>query len=165
MLSKVVRIFIIAAGLVSAQTFNARITGTINDAAGGLVPSATVTAKQVDTNVEKKTTTGESGSYDIPLLLPGTYEVRVEAPDVRYVLDIANEHFPDVSLTTEDVISSWAGLRPLIADPDGKPSEISRSHQIDNPEPGWWDVAGGKLTTYRLMAEQTVDHIVKWLNG
>src|SRR5262249_50325630 len=39
-----------------------------------------------------------------------------------------------------------------------------RSHQIRNPEPGWWDVAGGKLTTYRLMAEQTVDAIVKWLN-
>src|SRR6266481_4268265 len=91
-------------------------------------------------------------------------DVRVEAAEVRYVLDIANEHFPDVSLTTEDVISSWAGLRPLIADPDGKPSEISRSHQIDNPEPGWWDVAGGKLTTYRLMAEQTIDRIVKWLN-
>jgi len=90
-------------------------------------------------------------------------DVRVEGADVRYILDIANQHFPDVSLTTQDVISSWAGLRPLIADPDGKPSEISRSHQIDNPELGWWDVAGGKLTTYRLMAEQTVDQIVKWL--
>jgi len=91
-------------------------------------------------------------------------DVRVEAADVRYVLDIANQHFPDVSLTMKDVISSWAGLRPLIADPHGKPSEISRSHQIDHPEPGWWDVAGGKLTTYRLMAEQTVDQIVKWLS-
>lgn len=90
-------------------------------------------------------------------------DVRVEGADIRYVLDIANQHFPDASLTREDVISSWAGLRPLIADPHGKPSEISRSHQIDNPEPGWWDVAGGKLTTYRLMAEQTVDQIVKTL--
>jgi glycerol-3-phosphate dehydrogenase len=91
-------------------------------------------------------------------------DVRVEAADVRYVLQIANQHFPQASLTVNDVISSWAGLRPLIADPHGKPSEISRSHQIDNPEPGWWDVAGGKLTTYRLMAEQTVDRIVKWVN-
>jgi glycerol-3-phosphate dehydrogenase len=92
-------------------------------------------------------------------------DVRVEAADVRYVLDIANQHFPDVSLRTKDVIGSWAGLRPLIADPHGKPSDISRSHQIDNPETGWWDVAGGKLTTYRLMAEQTVDQIVKWLSA
>ncbi len=92
-------------------------------------------------------------------------DVRVEAGEVQYVLDIANSHFPEVSLTAKDVISSWAGLRPLIADPNGKPSDISRSHQIDNPEPAWWDVAGGKLTTYRLMAEQTVDGIVKWLNS
>jgi glycerol-3-phosphate dehydrogenase len=52
-------------------------------------------------------------------------------------------------------------LRPLIADPNGKPSDISRSHQIQNPEPGWWDVAGGKLTTYRLMAEETVDQVIR----
>jgi glycerol-3-phosphate dehydrogenase len=90
--------------------------------------------------------------------------VRVEAAEVRYLLDIANRHFPDASLTVKEVIGSWAGLRPLIADPNGKPSDISRSHQIRNPEPGWWDVAGGKLTTYRLMAEQTVNGIVKWLN-
>lgn len=90
-------------------------------------------------------------------------DVRVDAADVRYVLDIANQHFPDAALRGKDVISSWAGLRPLIADSHGRPSDISRSHQIRNPEPGWWDVAGGKLTTYRLMAEQTVDGIVKWL--
>jgi len=63
------------------------------------------------------------------------------------------------------VISAWAGLRPLVADPSGKPSDISRAHEIHNPEPGWWDVAGGKLTTYRLMGEQTVDQIVTWLQG
>jgi glycerol-3-phosphate dehydrogenase len=101
------------------------------------------------------TDTDYSGSLD---------DVRVNAADVRYVLEIANQHFPDALLTATDVISSWAGLRPLIADPNGKPSDVSRSHQIDNPEPGWWDVAGGKLTTHRLMAEQTVDGIVKWLN-
>ena len=54
----------------------------------------------------------------------------------------------------DDILSSWAGLRPLVADPNGKPSDISRSHEIHNPQAGWWDVAGGKLTTYRLMAEQ-----------
>src|SRR5262249_56321913 len=50
-------------------------------------------------------------------------DVRVEAADVRYVLDIANHHFPEASLCVKDVISSWAGLRPLIADPRGNPSE------------------------------------------
>jgi glycerol-3-phosphate dehydrogenase len=86
--------------------------------------------------------------------------VTANAADLSYVLQITNQFFPAARLTHADVISVWAGLRPLIADPNGKPSDISRSHQIRNPEPGWWDVAGGKLTTYRLMAEQTVDRIV-----
>src|SRR5881398_3193019 len=67
-------------------------------------------------------------------------------------------------LSTLDVISTWAGLRPLIADSHNKPSDISRRHQIQMTEPGWFDVAGGKLTTYRLMAEQTVDMIVDHTN-
>jgi len=87
-------------------------------------------------------------------------EVRSDRTDFEYVLRIANYFFPNASLGLKDVISSWAGLRPLVADPNGNPSEISRSHEIDNPEPGWWDVSGGKLTTYRLMAEQTVDKVV-----
>lgn len=91
--------------------------------------------------------------------------VRTEPEDVRYVLEIVNRSFPPAALTAADVISSWAGLRPLIADPSGKPSDISRAHEIRTPAPGWWDVAGGKLTTYRLMAEQTVDGIERVLRG
>lgn len=91
--------------------------------------------------------------------------VLADSKDITYVLKVANEFFPQAKLADGDVISSWAGLRPLIADPNGKPSDISRSHQIKMPEPFWWDVAGGKLTTYRLMAEQTVDAIAKKLGG
>jgi len=87
--------------------------------------------------------------------------VAVYSEEVDYVLKVANRFFPKVKLTGADVVSSWAGLRPLLADPNGRPSDISRSHKITNPEPGWWDVAGGKLTTYRLMAEETLDRIVK----
>ncbi len=89
--------------------------------------------------------------------------VTASTEDVSYVLQITNQFFPNAKLSAVDVISTWAGLRPLIADPDGKPSDISRGHVIRSPEPCWWDVAGGKLTTYRLMAEQTVDQIVKRL--
>ena len=87
-------------------------------------------------------------------------DVRTDGEDVAYVLAITNAHFPNARLNATDVISTWAGLRPLIASSKGGPSDISRSHQIRNPKPGWWDVAGGKLTTCRLMAEQTVDRIV-----
>jgi len=90
-------------------------------------------------------------------------EVRVSSEDTEYLFDVVEKFFPGARLTPQDVISAWAGLRPLIANANGKPSDISRSHQIRNPEPGWWDVAGGKLTTYRLMAEETVDQIVSRL--
>lgn len=92
-------------------------------------------------------------------------EVTTDADDISYIVGITNQFFPAARLKPADVISSWAGLRPLIANPNGKPSDISRSHEIKNPEPGWWDVAGGKLTTYRLMAEQTVDRIVNELKS
>jgi len=87
-------------------------------------------------------------------------EVTPNEDDIFYILKIANQFFPAAQLTGNDVIRAWAGLRPLLAERNGEPSEISRSHEITNPEPGWWDVAGGKLTTYRLMAEQTLDRIV-----
>ena len=90
-------------------------------------------------------------------------DVAVDPADIEYLLHAVNSSFPTLALSPSDVISTWAGVRPLIADPNGSPSDISRAHQIDNPEPGWWDVAGGKLTTYRLMAEQTVDQLCSHL--
>ena len=94
--------------------------------------------------------------YEGPLDSPGC-----DAEDIRYILEVANYTFPSAKLNNEDIISAWSGLRPLIsAGEKGTPSDISRAHQIKEPHPGWIDVAGGKLTTYRLMAEQTVDRVV-----
>jgi glycerol-3-phosphate dehydrogenase len=96
--------------------------------------------------------------YDGPL-----DDVRTEPDDVRYVLEVINRYFPEAKLTPSDILSTWAGLRPLIASGHGGPSDISRAHQILMPKPGWIDVAGGKLTTYRLIGEQVVDRIVRHL--
>ncbi|HWL53968.1 MAG TPA: glycerol-3-phosphate dehydrogenase/oxidase [Chthoniobacteraceae bacterium] len=87
--------------------------------------------------------------------------VRCEAADVAYLLAALHRFFPEARLTARDIVSSWAGVRPLLADPNGNPSDLSRTHEIRNPRPGWWDIAGGKLTTYRLMAQQLLDRIVK----
>ena len=81
--------------------------------------------------------------------------------DVAYILKVVNDAFPAARLTPADVVSTWSGLRPLVADPNGNPSDISRRHKVAMSQPGWWDITGGKLTTYRLMAEEAVDHIVK----
>lgn len=89
-------------------------------------------------------------------------KVYAEPKEIDYVLGVTNHFFPNAKLTTVDIISSWAGLRPLIkGGKQGSPSDISRAHQIRNTEPGWWDVAGGKLTTYRLIAEEAIDGVAK----
>lgn len=88
-------------------------------------------------------------------------DVAIAPSDVAYLLRIVNEFFPSANLREADLISGWAGIRPLIANPDGTPSDISRAHLIRRARTGWWDIAGGKLTTYRLMAEQAVNEIVE----
>jgi glycerol-3-phosphate dehydrogenase len=98
--------------------------------------------------------------YDGDIANP-TCDVR----DIAEVLGVVNATFPQAMLTSEDVISTWAGLRPLVADPNGRPSDISRRHKIEMSEPGWWDVTGGKLTTYRLMGEETVDQLASFLKA
>ncbi len=86
--------------------------------------------------------------------------VRTEKKDADYVLEVANRAFPWAELDPRDVMSDWAGLRPLIDSGRGGPSDISRAHEIRVPHPGWLDVAGGKLTTYRRIAEQVVDRVL-----
>ena len=91
--------------------------------------------------------------------------VACDPADAQYILNIANRFFPSAMLKPGDVTSTWAGLRPLVADLSGRPSDVSRAHQIHMTEPGWIDVTGGKLTTYRLMAEQTVDQVAACLGA
>ncbi|HOK76500.1 MAG TPA: glycerol-3-phosphate dehydrogenase/oxidase [Verrucomicrobiota bacterium] len=91
--------------------------------------------------------------------------VFTDPADTEYLLGVINQFFPGARLKGSDVISNWAGVRPLVADSHGNPSDISRSHEIRLAEPGWWDITGGKLTTCRLMAEQAVDRVVKALRA
>jgi glycerol-3-phosphate dehydrogenase len=84
--------------------------------------------------------------------------------DMMSVLEVVNRVFPAANLQREDIQSTWAGVRPLVADKRGNPSDISRRHEIKQAETGWWDVTGGKLTTYRLMAEEVVDRLIGSLN-
>jgi glycerol-3-phosphate dehydrogenase len=84
--------------------------------------------------------------------------------DVVYLLQAANAYFPANALTEEDVISTWAGVRPLVAEESGddeqSESSISREHSIRVDPNGLITIAGGKLTTYRRMAKEVVQHAV-----
>jgi glycerol-3-phosphate dehydrogenase len=85
---------------------------------------------------------------------------QANAWDVEYLLETANHYFPRMRATPDDVIATWAGLRPLIASDPAHPSDVSREHEVLDVAPGLLAIAGGKLTTYRLMAEQTVDRVL-----
>ena len=94
------------------------------------------------------------------------HEVRASATDVRYLLSAANRFFPSARLTEGDVIAAWAGIRPLVARTNtGDPASASREHAITRTRHGVLTVTGGKLTTYRAMAEQCVDAVVRVLGG
>ncbi|MDM5333176.1 glycerol-3-phosphate dehydrogenase/oxidase [Ureibacillus composti] len=81
--------------------------------------------------------------------------------EVVYLLDAIHHIFPDLNLRPEQVESTWAGIRPLIAEDGKDPSEISRKDEIWFSSNGLMTIAGGKLTGYRQMAEEIVDKIVK----
>ena len=92
--------------------------------------------------------------------------VAPDADDVVYLLRSANAFFPNARLQPEDVVSAWAGLRPLLDQASAQnPSAVSREHRIEEGRAGLISVLGGKLTTYRSMAEETVDLVLERLSG
>ncbi|MGE0870586.1 MAG: glycerol-3-phosphate dehydrogenase/oxidase [Kofleriaceae bacterium] len=91
-------------------------------------------------------------------------DVAADAEDVRYLCESGNGYFPGANLEPTDVISTWAGLRPLIAAPPNvDESDVSREHEVFSRNDGLVIIAGGKLTTYRRMARQAVNETIKLL--
>ena len=95
-------------------------------------------------------------AYDGDLEDPGA-----DASDREYILSAVAQCFPAV--TERDVVASWAGLRPLLATTDARQDastqDLSRRHAVFEDPPGLFTITGGKLTTYRAMAEDLVDRI------
>jgi glycerol-3-phosphate dehydrogenase len=102
------------------------------------------------------TDTDYTGPLDDPACTP---------EDVDYLLDAANA-ITDSHLTRADVTGVWAGLRPLLAPPEKgghvseRTADLSRRHTVSTSTHGVVTVTGGKLTTYRKMAQDTVDAVV-----
>lgn len=90
------------------------------------------------------------------------YKLDIDQPrttkeDRDYLLRAVNAMFPGVKLEAKDVVSHWAGLRPLIYEEGKGPSELSRKDEIFLSDSGLITIAGGKLTGFRKMAEKVVD--------
>ena len=98
------------------------------------------------------TDTAYDGSLENPLSTPD---------DIDYLLGAVNAS-TDAALTRDDVLGVWAGLRPLLAPTEGsrvseRTADLSRRHQVSDTGDGIVHITGGKWTTYRQMAEDTVD--------
>ncbi len=92
-------------------------------------------------------------------------DVRASRADVDYLLRTANHFFPDARLVADDVVSAWAGIRPLVAGRfgEGAPASASREHAIEVGTHGVVSISGGKLTTYRAMSAEVVDVVEREL--
>jgi glycerol-3-phosphate dehydrogenase len=82
---------------------------------------------------------------------------------VDYLLEVANHAYPAGALGPDQVVSTFAGLRPLVAAPAVDASSTSREHEIAVEGDGLVTIVGGKLTTYRQMAEEVTDLVVERL--
>jgi glycerol-3-phosphate dehydrogenase len=90
-----------------------------------------------------------------------TTHPRPPSEDVGYLLDAVNEFF-GISLSESDLVGAYAGVRPLISTGDPRKSvDISRKAELYETSSGMLTITGGKLTTWRRMAKQTVDRLVE----
>jgi len=132
--------------------------GAVQTKAAFVVPSAAGDGRSVflvpweDRVYAGTTDTPYAGDLDNP---------PVEPADRDYILAAVAQYFPAV--TAQDVVASWAGLRPLLATAAardvGATEDLSRRHAIFDDPPGLLTISGGKLTTYRAMAEDLVNRI------
>jgi glycerol-3-phosphate dehydrogenase len=96
--------------------------------------------------------------YDGPLDDP-----RCTADDIAYVLRALNASIT-TGITEADIVGTWAGLRPLVKQTGGRTADLSRRHRVTTSSSRVISVTGGKLTTYRRMAVDTVDEVMELLD-
>ena len=92
----------------------------------------------------------------------GVDESQCSRDDIDYVLEALNDAITG-TVTRDDVTAVWSGLRPLVrpaASQSAKTSDLSRKHRVEISPSGLITIIGGKLTTYRKMAEHTVDAVL-----
>ncbi|XP_004703986.1 glycerol-3-phosphate dehydrogenase, mitochondrial [Echinops telfairi] len=102
-----------------------------------------------------------AGTTDTPTGI--THHPIPSEEDINFILnEVRNYLSCDVEVRRGDVLAAWSGIRPLVTDPKSADTQsISRNHVVDVSDCGLITIAGGKWTTYRSMAEDTVDTAVK----
>jgi glycerol-3-phosphate dehydrogenase len=88
-------------------------------------------------------------------------EIKISDNEINYLIDVVKQYFK-VKISIKDIVSTYAGVRPLMDDEDGDASKASRDYMLDMQSSDgmpFLSVLGGKLTTYRVLAEEAVDKI------
>jgi glycerol-3-phosphate dehydrogenase len=98
------------------------------------------------------------GTTDVDHAIPLNMEPKISPEEVAYLMAAVEYQFPSLAISLEDVISTYAGVRPVIGCGKLNPSEESRDHVIWE-EKGLFTVTGGKLTTFRLIALDVLNAI------
>ena len=88
-------------------------------------------------------------------------QIHAAADEVAWILASVNRAFPDASLRPADILSTFAGARPLVSQGNEKAYRASREHQITRSSSGLISIVGGKLTTHRVMAKEVVDLVAR----
>ncbi|KAH9851776.1 DAO-domain-containing protein [Lenzites betulinus] len=102
-----------------------------------------------------------AGTTDTPAEVTATPLPQEE--EIRWILEEVRRYLsPDIKVRRGDVLSAWSGLRPLVRNPNAASTEgLVRNHMIHVSDSGLLTIAGGKWTTYRAMAEETVDKAIE----
>lgn len=88
-------------------------------------------------------------------------QIHAAQDEVAWILASVNRAFPDAHLKSSDMLSTFAGARPLVNSGAGKAYRASREHQITTSRSGLISIVGGKLTTHRVMAKEIVDLVAR----
>jgi glycerol-3-phosphate dehydrogenase len=104
------------------------------------------------------------GLTDDPLDGPLPEVPHAEEGEIAFLLDTLSAGL-ERPLTRADVVGSFAGVRPLLAAAEGRTADLSRRHAVVRGDDGVWTVLGGKLTTYRRMAQDAVDALAPALGS
>ena len=92
------------------------------------------------------------------------HDLRATTNDIDYLMEGVKRTFPTADVNSSMIQSTFAGLRPLVAEEGATdPSSVSRDHRIWQEPSGLFNIAGGKYTTSRTMAAEMVNHAVKFL--
>ncbi|MCO5143565.1 MAG: glycerol-3-phosphate dehydrogenase/oxidase [Oligoflexia bacterium] len=109
-----------------------------------------------------RTLVGTTDTDYNPIVDGGMDEIKANENEIDYLMEGVKRTFPEASIRSSDILSTFAGLRPLVKEiGSSNPSAVSREHKIWVDSSGLYNIAGGKYTTYRNMAKQMVDFVIK----